>query len=86
VNASSPSPTQDLVREVVREAAVVSAVAGEVIFRMPLSSVPQFAELFGRLKAAPPSLGIGSYGVSLTTLEQVCMCILSITHYIIPLL
>lgn len=64
-------PIEAVVRGVVPEARVTSSIAGEVIFQMPLNNVPLFAQLFCELKATASSLGIGSYGISLTTLEQV---------------
>lgn len=64
-------PIEAVVRGVVPDARVTSSIAGEVIFQMPLSNVPLFAGLFRELKATAEGLGVGSYGISLTTLEQV---------------
>jgi ABC-type Na+ transport system ATPase subunit NatA len=38
---------------------------------MPLTTVPLFADLFSTLRDSADSLGVGAYGISLTTLEQV---------------
>ncbi len=65
------SPIEHLVKDVVPEAKVTSSIAGEVILQMPMDTVPLFASLFCKLRDAPASLGVGSYGISLTTLEQV---------------
>lgn len=64
-------PIHSLVKEVVSTATIVSSVAGEVIFRLPLDSVSLFAELFSKLKINCNELMVSSYGISLTTLEQV---------------
>jgi len=52
-------------------AKISSAVAGEIVMQLPITSVPMFASLFSSLKEQASVLGIGSYGISITTLEQV---------------
>lgn len=65
------APIEQRIVEVVAEAKVKSAVAGEVIFHLPIHSLDRFPALFAMLKDAGTELGIGSYGVSITTLESV---------------
>lgn len=62
---------EDVVKSFVPLAMITSQVAGEVIFSLPIQSVPAFAELFGALQQKSAVFGIESYGVSLTSLEQV---------------
>jgi ABC-type multidrug transport system ATPase subunit len=59
------------IKSVIESAKVKSAVAGEVIFQLPLNTSPLFAAMFSKLQQQATQLGIGSYGISLTTLEQV---------------
>ena len=62
---------EDSIKEVVSAAKINSSIAGEVIFHLPLDSVSLFPALFTMLKQSTESLGIGSYGISITTLESV---------------
>ena len=62
---------EDSIKEVVSAAKINSSIAGEVIFHLPLDSVSLFPALFTMLKQSTDSLGIGSYGISITTLESV---------------
>jgi hypothetical protein len=59
------------VRAIVAGAELSSAVAGEIIFRLPISALSAFADLFKMLVDQAATLEIGSYGISLTSLEQV---------------
>lgn len=58
-------------QKVVKECKVVSNVAGEVIYQLPLKAVPLFPRLFSMLKESAEDLGVSSYGISITTLEHV---------------
>ena len=62
---------EDNVKSVVPAAKMNSSIAGEVILHLPLDSVSLFPALFTMLKQSTESLGIGSYGISITTLESV---------------
>ena len=61
----------DLVSAFVPDAQLTSHVAGEIIFSLPLRAAPAFGDLFNALQGRAAALGVGSYGVSLTSLEQV---------------
>ena len=61
----------EAVKDVVPTAKMTSSVAGEIIFSLPLDTTSSFARLFASLKEKSEVLGISSYGVSITTLEQV---------------
>lgn len=64
-------PMTEAIQSIVTNAEVHSSVAGEVIFKLPLGTSPLFGRLFQMLQENAASLHIGSYGISMTTLEQV---------------
>eukprot|EP00981_Chlorochromonas_danica_P014239 scaffold7589_cov238-Ochromonas_danica.AAC.1 len=71
---SSDVPVEGIdaeVKAVISSAQLLSAVAGEVIFQLPLSSVSHFAKLFSVLEESKGRIGLKSFGISITTLEQV---------------
>lgn len=70
-----------LVQDAIPSATVRSSNAGEIIFQLPLESLSQFAILFRRLKTDGPSVGITSYGVSITSLEQVFIRLAEETNF-----
>ena len=57
----------------VPEAEQVTDVGAELSFILPSSSTPSFPNLFDRLEADKVPLGIQSFGVSITTMEEVFM-------------
>ena len=59
------------------DARLLSAAGGELSYRLPLTSVRAFPALFKSIDRKKRSLGIGSYGISMTTLEEVFMRISS---------
>ena len=62
---------QHLIHQHIPQASLTSHIASELVFSLPLSSVHLFASLFCSLQQRAEDLGVGSYGVSLTSLEQV---------------
>lgn len=50
---------------------LLTAFGAEVSFRLPREASPLFAQFFTRLGDIAAHLGIDSYGVSMTTLEEV---------------
>ena len=73
------NPT-DITRLMLRctpQAHLVSAAGGELSYRMSLGCVSSFPTLFKELDRKKGKLGIGGYGISMTTLEEVFM---RITH------
>lgn len=68
------------VKAIVSAAKVNSAVAGEVIMHLPLDSIGLFPALFSMLKVSREDLGIGSYGISITTLESVFISLAKTTR------
>jgi hypothetical protein len=49
----------------------VSDVGAELGFILPFEDLPNFPKLFTQLDGKLPELGISSYGVAITTLEDV---------------
>ena len=66
----------NLVASFIPECTVKSIVAGEIIYGLPLTSTPQFASLFSALNDRGKSMGVGSFGVMITSLEQVILLLL----------
>lgn len=65
---------EDLLRmlqRVVPQAKLASSIAGEVIFNLPITSAPSFGQLFQLIKVHKDDYGLSSYGICITTLEQV---------------
>lgn len=55
----------------VPEARLLSDVSAEISFQLPLTAVSKFKNLFENLDKSLKDLGILSYGISITTLEEV---------------
>ena len=62
-----------LVKSFVPEAEKVTDVGAELSFILPSSSTSAFPDLFDRLESDSVPLGVESYGVSVTTMEEVFM-------------
>lgn len=61
----------DLVTARVTDAKILSNVGAEISFQLPLNGTAQFAVLFEELDGRLDGLGVLSYGISVTTLEEV---------------
>lgn len=53
------------------EVGIAQGGTSECVYELPLSGLKQFSGLFGALDASASTLGIASYGVSMTTLDEV---------------
>lgn len=70
--ASEPSPDiEKLVSSIIPTANCMSRVAAEVSFQLPIQELPNFKILFLALDEHMEELNIASYGISITTLEEV---------------
>ena len=67
------SRVEQLVKTFVPDAEQVTDVGAELSFILPSSSTPSFPDLFDRLESDKTGLGIQSFGVSVTTMEEVFM-------------
>ena len=70
INVSS-KPIKELVQRHIPESNILSDVSAEFALQLPLESTHKFQGLFDELDANLQRLGISSYGVSVTTLEEV---------------
>ncbi|EGG19447.1 hypothetical protein DFA_00024 [Cavenderia fasciculata] len=61
----------NFVQSYIPEAAVLSDVGTELSIRLPTSSSNQFVPLFIQLDQQKGYLGVGHYGISITTMEEV---------------
>lgn len=61
----------NLVVNMVRDAKLLTDVGTELTFQLPFTASKQFQSLFEKIDAEQKNLGIRSYGVSVTTLEEV---------------
>ena len=66
---------QDAVTELITsripDTSLLSNIAGEISFRLPFQSSPHFADVFDQFDFNQDKFGITSYGISVTTLEEV---------------
>ena len=67
------SQVEQLVRSLVPKAEQVTDVGAELSYILPSSATPSFPKLFDRLETERKELGIVSFGVSVTTMEEVFM-------------
>lgn len=71
----STEKIKDFITAITPDALRISDVSSEEIYQLPLSAVPSFEKLFTSLDEALNSLGIESYGISITTLEEVFLSV-----------
>ena len=60
-----------VIDSIVPHAVLESDVGAELTFVLPRTAAPAFPQLFSTLEASRDQLGISSYGVSVTTMEEV---------------
>ena len=68
-----PSQVENVVKSLVPQAEQVTDVGAELSYILPSSSTQLFPELFDKLEVEKPMLGIRSFGISVTTMEEVFM-------------
>ena len=64
-------PIIDLIMKGVPNGKLLSNVSAEIKFELPMSSVEKFPSLFDTLDSKLKELKVISYGISITTLEEV---------------
>lgn len=64
-------PIISLVKKHIAQSKVTSDVSTEVALQLPMDSVDRFPKLFDELDSRKKEFAIESYGVSITTLEEV---------------
>lgn len=70
-SADQSTAVEDFVLSKIKTAACISRVAAETAFQLPLAEMPNFKDLFIGLDEKMNELNIASYGISITTLEEV---------------
>ena len=71
-NSVTPSePIVDSVRKHVAGAKILSDVSAEVAIQLPMESMANFENLFDELDTQKEKLGYLTYGISITTMEEV---------------
>ncbi|RLN96484.1 hypothetical protein BBJ28_00000631 [Nothophytophthora sp. Chile5] len=70
-SVSIPQSIADLVQQHVPQAAVTSDIGTELTFQLPFEASPKFPALFREIEATQRELGILSFVVSVTTLEEI---------------
>ena len=69
---ADPNPAiEEFVLSRIKTGTCISRVAAEVAFQLPLNEMSKFKELFNGLDENLQELKINSYGISITTLEEV---------------
>ena len=72
-NSCDSSKIEKLMKSLVPKAKQVTDVGAELSYILPSSATPSFPKLFDRLETERKALGIVSFGVSITTMEEVFM-------------
>jgi ATP-binding cassette subfamily A (ABC1) protein 3 len=59
------------VQKYTSRATVLSDVSSEITMQLPMDEVKKFPEMFNEIDTKKEALGISTYGISITTLEEV---------------
>ena len=72
-DSCDPSQVERAVKSVVSDAEKSTDVGAELSYILPSSATGSFPQLFDKLEAEKAALGISSFGISVTTMEEVFM-------------
>ena len=75
--SSNASEMIQLIEKYIPDMTILTDIAGELSVRLPTASTPHFQTLFQEFDAKKQELGIHSYGVSVTTVEEVFLKVVS---------
>eukprot|EP00960_Hanusia_phi_P015653 461573-Hanusia_phi.AAC.2 len=64
-------PIVQLIKSSIESASLQSSIQAELTFNLPVGTDKEFPDMFERIEQEKNSLGIASYGLSMTTLEEV---------------
>lgn len=64
-------PIIDTIQRIIASSKILSDVSAEVSFQLPMEEVKYFPQLFDTLDNDKHKLRINSYGISITTMEEV---------------
>ena len=70
-DSCDPSQVERAVRSAVSDAEQSTDVGAELSYVLPSSATGSFPQLFDKLEAEKAALGISSFGISVTTMEEV---------------
>ena len=70
-DSCDPSQVERAVKSVVSDAEKSTDVGAELSYILPSSATGSFPQLFEKLEAEKAALGISSFGISVTTMEEV---------------
>lgn len=79
-NSDTNDKIKDFISQVIPESIQLSSVSREELFQLPLSTIDKFQELFEKMDSNLNELDIESYGISITTLEEVFLKIAQDSH------
>ena len=65
------SPIIDAIQKIINTSKILADVSAEVAFQLPMDEVKNFPQLFDMLDQDKEKLHINSYGISITTMEEV---------------
>ena len=68
---SDSGPIESFIKSKIPTCKKISDVSSEISFQLPMSSLKNFSSLFEELDLIMPELGVSSYGISITTMEEV---------------
>mmetsp|Transcript_6172 Transcript_6172/g.5547 ORF Transcript_6172/g.5547 Transcript_6172/m.5547 type:complete len:132 (+) Transcript_6172:2215-2610(+) len=78
-NSTPSNPITEIVKKHIPEAKLSSDVSKELQMQLPQDTAPKFKGMFEEIDEKLSSLEVRSYGVSMTTLEEVFLNVSNIT-------
>ncbi|EAS03348.1 ABC transporter family protein (macronuclear) [Tetrahymena thermophila SB210] len=79
-NNTPSEPIIQFIKYFIPESSLISDYSAEVAFQIPQKYIPQFPNLFDQIEKQKTNLKIRSYGVSITTLEEVFLKVASMNE------
>ncbi|KAL4476001.1 hypothetical protein ABPG72_007887 [Tetrahymena utriculariae] len=79
-NTTPSGPIIQFVQKNFPESNLISDYSAEVAFQVPYKYIPQFEQMFNNLELQKDQLKIRSYGISITTLEEVFLKVASMNE------
>ncbi|KAL4432497.1 hypothetical protein ABPG74_013351 [Tetrahymena malaccensis] len=89
VKEQNTTPSEPIIQFINRhfpESSLISDYSAEIAFQIPYKYIPQFEQMFNEIERLKNQLSIRSYGVSITTLEEVFLKVASMNdnHVVQP--
>ncbi|EAS03352.2 ABC transporter family protein (macronuclear) [Tetrahymena thermophila SB210] len=80
LNNSPSDPIINFIKQFFPESNLISDYSAEIAFQVPYKYIPSFEQMFNELEKQKKNLQIRSYGVSITTLEEVFLKVASMNE------